>query len=227
MSILALYHLNELEGEIAEDSSNNGLDATVTGALIETPGLLGAACRDLDGLNDNIYVNHTPILNLNAKDFSLIAWFNANDLSGFQRLICGDSITQPNVYSMLLNGDKLAYQINNKGHVNTSIGAFSASTKQMAGFSYNHTTGKLRLYVNGSFDVEYSPGDTPGPGNTNLRLGHTAGIVQVLDGLLDEVAVADEIWDDTFFTYHWDGGAGREIEGEAGVQIFRRRMEGY
>ncbi|MCK5608671.1 hypothetical protein KAR91_42735 [Candidatus Pacearchaeota archaeon] len=227
MSILTLHHFNELAGSIAYDSSGNDLNANVTGTTINTPGMLGAADRDYNGINEYSKVNSTSLLNLNEKDFSAVIWLNPVALGGFQRLFCMNGTTQINSFSMLLDGGKLGYQINNLGHANLSAGSFSNGAKQMAGFSFNNTTRNVRLYLDGVFDTQYYHDDTPLNGTTDLWIGSNASVNQPFEGPLDEAAIADELWDDAYFTYLWNGGIGREIEVEVGIQILRRRMEDY
>jgi len=71
---IALYHFDELSGNIAGDSSGNGLDGIVVGTTI-VDGLYGKA-RSLNGSSDYIEVPFNPLMNIPNITVEADIYFN-------------------------------------------------------------------------------------------------------------------------------------------------------
>lgn len=195
-----LYFFDEGNGRIATDSSGNGNHGTISGATWTT-GKSGGGLS-FDGVNDSVFIPR-----INSDEISLCAWFrkNANDTSYSDAIFGGMrwnsdlqlrqgfdvrfSRGSPDTIRFALitrdrSGNKTIKTA--KENLLNSIGSWY----HVVG-TYNKTTGKQKLYINGQLvDTETHP-----PGNTivpltyypNIRVGYSRYKKGYFNGVIDDV----------------------------------------
>lgn len=84
-SIVAVWLLDEGKGTIAMDSSGNGFDGTITGALKWDKGKFGFAVNFLAG--EKIEVPDNESMNFETKSFSVVTWINFKNPQDWNRIV--------------------------------------------------------------------------------------------------------------------------------------------
>jgi hypothetical protein len=79
-SILGIWLFDEGEGDVAEDSSENGFDGTIAGGAAFVDGKFGDAI-ELDGSND--YVDFGNDERLKPQEFTVVVWFSTEKLAAY------------------------------------------------------------------------------------------------------------------------------------------------
>ncbi|TLD39809.1 MAG: Cell surface protein [Candidatus Jettenia ecosi] len=213
------YALDEVTGVIATDSSGNGNHGEILGA-VWTSGKSGNGLS-FDGVNDSVSVPRT-----NNDEISLSAWFmkNVNDTSRADAIFSGlqwhsdpqlregfdmrFSPGSPDILRYALvtedkNGTKITKTIK-ENLVN------SMNTWYHVVCTYNKTTGKQKLYVNGQrVDTDTHPaGNTIVPMTyyTDMKIGYSRYKIGYFNGLIDDVrlyrrAMSDQEVQDLYTSY--------------------------
>ena len=196
---LAVLNMPGATGSIPviKDFSSYGNNGTMQGALLEdnlweaSGGYDGWSYFEMDGVDDIITIPYNSGLNV-VGEVTVAAWINPSIVSGYQRIWSYGGSSQANAYSLLLNNDKLTYQINNAGHGSLSTDTISVGTWTHVAFTYDDSLDKVILYVNGN-PTEYSTSRGINPVIETGYIGASSVQGQLFNGGIDEVLVYDRV----------------------------------
>jgi hypothetical protein len=190
----------ELNGN-ADDSSGNGMHATVVGGAVPTVDRCGnpAGAYQFDGIDDGIW---TPVWG-NFTPLSFSVWFNADTTSG-ERSIVDSDVSGHYGHSLILgywNGDgELDVQYHNGPIPSNVDGPGNTGFYPNAGEWYHvvvNYSSTIDVYVNGTMIASwpYSPPDLD---SRDFRLGrHNAWDPQWFEGKIDDVRFYNRILSST------------------------------
>ena len=234
-----LYHFNELAGTNVADSSGNGRDATAVGATIDSINQkLGVACRDWDGINDQI---DSVDLDLPVNNRGYLGWSKKGLHGVFQVMLSKTDGSSQGEFDFVWNGDdKIRIQIRDGvGAVKGSLKGATAITDSdwhMWGVWYDGVN--LKLFLDGNLDAIAAYSGDFVLNNESYVMGKRQLIGQPrwYTGKSDEMAFYSVAPSDGGVTTvgnaaggdvaaFWNGGAGIEIA-EAAIKSFKRLGKG-
>jgi hypothetical protein len=172
------------DGTALDSRSRN--DGTLQNGATFAAGRVGQAFN-LDGVDDSVQIPHNANLNVNGS-FTGEAWI-------FPRTIQNNS---PRIFEKIGGGGGFLFAVDQNQSLNATINSvFTQSTSGSvplnqwthAAFTYNGTTGEIKLYINGVLS-----GSIIGPVQTTgstapLFIGNQSTNVRQFDGLIDEPAI--------------------------------------
>lgn len=223
--LLSYWKLDESSGDAID--AHGDVDLTVSGASYGGTGIINDGF-DFDG-NDKLRKTGITGNPLDATDLSMVAWVNPTALGGFQRILGAANTGGSNRYSLLFNGDKLAYQIDGTGHADPSTTAVSDGVLTHIAVVFDASANNVKYYINGTLD-----GNEPTDANeidANLTIfcigANSDGNLQFFTGVIDEVGVWNKALTQAEITALYNGGNGlayplTEEEEEAPTR--RRRL---
>ena len=178
--------LFEGSGDVIVDSSGNGNDGEMFGGVKRTDdGKLGKGVW-FDGKDAHVDIANTE--DLNPETFSLLAWFKLEQPTGSWQTIFGKQS----------GGSGLIIEVAAGGVLNTGFGGgwLCTGKKKIDDGKWRHVAsvydGKsVRLYIDGSLDMETPPGVRPPENTMPLRIGGSPDIGEMFCGPIDEVAFFD------------------------------------
>jgi hypothetical protein len=231
-----LYHFNN---DFLDSSGAPVRDLTNAGATFETVSpILGAASGDYDGIVDFSFTS----IGTAASDTEgqLAFWYNSPDNTGDHTIVAFDNDGVSNVDMILLRMfsglmDFLIYT-SSTTRLRITFPIPTINEKHSIIFGVDASGNYLTVdgtpttptYLNGSASTSFWLND--GASFAALRVGarRIAGpVTTIYKGLVDELAWSDRVWTTAEKNEYHNGGAGKEIGVSTGVQIFRRRIEGY
>jgi hypothetical protein len=196
--LLVHYAMDEGAGDVAQDSSGNGLDGVISGATWTSTTADGsAACLDFSGLGDNVVSEAAgPYLN-DLAGLSISLWIQSDLIDTDKGFIIGsdpDGTDQRGIRydtSGASGGgdDVIKYGVactDGADETESSVGIQTTEWQHIAMVWDNDGTG-TDLYINGVMDVKSFDG-------TN-RTGLTAGYTKLLVGKGSKDTAADAGWD--------------------------------
>jgi len=203
--LVASWELDETSGNAID--SHSSFDGTVNDATQGASGL-GENTLDFNGVDNDVEVEAAS---KTYSQVSIFCWVNPSSLSGFTR-VC--SFAPTNEISLLFNGNKLNYQINNQGQLNDSNTAVSLDQWQLVGMTFDSTTNELIYYVDGVADSNVIT-ETIDPGAvTDLLIGRaSSSSIQFFDGEMDDLVITDDIVSPAEFSSIFNGGVGADPSG--------------
>jgi len=217
--LMSYWKMDESSGDAID--AHGDVDLTVNGASYGGTGKINDGF-DFDG-NDNLRKTGISGNPLDATDLTMVAWVNPTALGGFQRIL-GSASGAANRYSMLFNGDKLAYQIDGAGHDDPSTTAVSNGVLTHIAVVFDASENNVKYYINGTLD-----GNEPTDANeidANLTIfcigANSDGNAQFFTGVIDETGVWNRTLDQSEITALYNGGSGLAYpftEEEAGYMI--------
>jgi hypothetical protein len=167
------------------DNSSYGNFGTFTGGIGSSNISQGARGNGLSFDGDGDYVNSISNLGISGN-FTLSAWIYPTNVDGYHRIIA----SRFNDYSLLLNRNKVAYQILNTGHANLSVGSINTNVWTHVLVSFDSSSGRIKFYIDGVEDLsEHTDLRVPsGIEVTFVNIGST-GAGQYFNGSIDEVMI--------------------------------------
>jgi hypothetical protein len=203
--IKGYWKLDEGSGTVAGDSSGNGLDGTISGAMWASPGWDGTAfCLDFDGQGTNRVSLGTFSISGNA--ISLACWFKANNLDtpGNDPRMISKAFGGSNdehffmVSSSRQSGVKvLRFRLRTDGITDELKANTTTGTIELDVWTHVVATwdgGMMRIYKNGEEVGSLAKGGSLSTDNTvKASIGNQPADIgdRPFDGLIDEVLVAD------------------------------------
>ncbi|TVL96776.1 MAG: hypothetical protein CV087_23275 [Candidatus Brocadia sp. WS118] len=196
------YKFDEGNGTIATDTSGNGNDGTVSGA-VWTTGKNGSGLQ-FDGVDD-----YVSIPCMNYDEISITAWFykNANDTVNADSIFGGWKWNASVQYKEGLelrfysyNSNELQFGMITKNSSGNRLERFATykfsnsvgSWYHVAG-TYNKATGEQKLYVNGQLvnTTTHPAGNTivPLTSYSDMRIGHSRVNDGYFNGIIDDVRI--------------------------------------
>ncbi|GEM_PF-2632467 len=200
-SLVAYWPLNEGAGEEAQDASARGRIGRLRNGPTWTAGWTGRALR-FDGLDDYVWVPYHPSFDL-PQGFSLVLWARleaAPDTTPGNdwRLLVGRSGFRP--YGLALEQNR---QLTGSVYVGERRRSIRSREELPVGewvhlaFTYEASSGTLRLYRNGALEVE----EVSNPGPPDVQAGRpltlslpapsAGGERRAWPGVLDEILLFD------------------------------------
>lgn len=189
---------------IQEDSSGNGNNGTVNGAIFTNNGRIGGA-YSFDGINDNI--NMGDILKVGGNR-TILAWFYLNDTNHDQAIITKEGATGDGEWILWFDDlvgvdgnspDKLSYVYINSGGASVSAWAHSSTLVANKWYfvSVVHEWGKnITISINGVEDTpfrQFVTSTTSATSTASVKIGQGSGTSRSLNGTGDEVRVYNRI----------------------------------
>ncbi len=190
---VAMWLLDEGEGNTAEDSSGNGNHGTLTNGPEWVDGKIGSALS-FDGADDYVDCGNAPSLNSFSTTITAMAWVKLNSLSGAQTII---SKAQAGAWgieysvstALYTNKFSWAPNINNGYRV---VGANDFAEEDV----WYHLAGTydgsvVLFYIDGVLqDATMDIVGTITPTAVQVELGsNPPGVSNIFNGVIDEVAV--------------------------------------
>lgn len=178
--------LFEGDGDVIVDSSSNGHDGEmISGAKRTDDGKFGKGVW-FDGKDAHIDIPDAE--DLHAETFTLLAWFKLEEATGGWQTIFGKQS----------GGSGLIIEVATGGVLNTGFGGGWLCTGKTTidDGKWHHVAsvfdGKsVRLYIDGSLDMETPPGVRPAENTVPLRIGGSPDVGEMFCGVVDEVAFFD------------------------------------
>ncbi|MCF6149532.1 MAG: LamG domain-containing protein, partial [Candidatus Kuenenia sp.] len=200
----AYYTFDEGSGAVAVDTSGNGNDGVITGAVFST-GKSGSGLA-FDGTDD-----YVSIPCMNYDEISISAWFykNENDATNADAIFGG---WKWNSDEQMNEGFDIRFHKNSPDTIDfclvtedtggtRTIKAVSSNLGNSTGTwyhvvgTYNQSTGEQKLYINGVLAVteNHPAGNTivPLSSYSDMRIGHSRVNNGYFNGIIDEVSVYD------------------------------------
>lgn len=183
--LVAWYRLEETSGTVADDSSIQANDGSITGttAAAWQAGRIGKSLT-FDGTNDGIRVSHAESLSLRSN-ITIMAWVNQRAQSSSRQAIVQKTLSY---YFSVANGnpDFYFYGLSTPGyHIATNVLPTNAWTHVTASYDAS----KVRIFVGGSNTYSLS---VAGLGDTNANpvgVGYSGAGSRYLDGSIDDVRI--------------------------------------
>ena len=186
-SLIAHWSFDEGSGDVLHDRSGNMHDGTIHGATW-VPSPRGQALH-FDGVDDYVDIGKAESLRVGG-DFTLTAWVKAEDVSGRNRLILGDTagLAVNRNYSLRINNGRLYFE-NGDGTASEAIQAaepFPVGTWQFLAVVFEGP--RYFVYQNGKIILEGKVGTpiTPTRGDIRRIGGWSAGWFK---GDIDEIRI--------------------------------------
>lgn len=180
------WKFDETSGTTAYDSSGNGKDGIVNGAVWTTGGKSNGAL-DFDGVDD--YVSLPNIVNPSATNFTATAWVKLDSSFGSNQTILQQEGT---------SGRGWLYRTTNTGQLSSFLGnATTSSTGVINTGAWYYVAvvlngGTIQLYLNGQPDG--SATRTMESSTGNMRVGrhkNSSTNNEEWDGIIDQVRIYD------------------------------------
>ncbi|MDG6005576.1 MAG: hypothetical protein E3K29_06965, partial [Candidatus Brocadia sp.] len=198
----AFYTFDEGKGTIAADTSGNGNDGTINGAVWTTG-------KNGSGLRFNGIDNYVSIPPMNFNEISISAWFykNANDTVNADAIFGGwkqnaNAQNEEGLELRFYNGrpDTLQFGVitqnssgvRREGFAIYNLGNSVGKWYHVTG-TYTKTTGEQKLYVNGQLvnTQNHPAGNTVVPLTyySDMRIGHSRIDNGYFNGVIDDVRI--------------------------------------
>ncbi|KKU25531.1 MAG: hypothetical protein UX39_C0026G0003 [Candidatus Magasanikbacteria bacterium GW2011_GWA2_46_17] len=215
--LTAVWKFDEQSGSVALDSGSSGAN---DGALVNNPTRLSSGCRfgkclSFDGMADYVNVGNPASLSFDNKSFSAEAWVKINALTddavdegiiadygmGGGRWMLNKNRRPNGVFRFFLDPNGVWMDNDERIAVGSTIPA-TGKWYHVAGV-YNHSTGDVKLYVNGSLENTASGAPISIGAVNNITIGDWFDLdgdrigngAAPINGLIDEVRVWNKALD--------------------------------
>ncbi len=202
--LVSFWRLNETSGTTANDASDLADGTYVNGPTLNVTGLQTSdndPAASFDGTNDHVSV--TPISALNMTGgVTLEAWIKPDALQG-------SIVRRNNSYELRANSDgSVLFRVWISGNVQSLT---SSASKVVTGEA-QHVVGTydgatMRSYVNGVQIASRAQSGAMTHDSNSLYFGFNDFSSTYFDGVLDDIAIYDEVLDATTVAQHYDSGS--------------------
>jgi PKD repeat protein len=185
--LLLWYHFDRTSEEsstLVKDFSGNGRNATCSGSSCpaSATGRYGNAAR-FDGTDDMFTVGTWPA----SASGSVAFWFKADRTTTLQRLL-----GSTDAYEVVIDRERLGNQLYAAGSDYLGAGTLSPGAWYHAVLTYNHSTRRQEIWLNGQrIGGNYDANDVAPTGT--LTIGKRPGVSGIYDGLMDELAIWNRV----------------------------------
>jgi sialidase-1 len=205
-SIVAMFLMDEDEGDVLADSSGNGRDAEIKGKGIWVPGKYGQALS-LDGTNyAEVDAEHSEAFSLPI--YTVAAWIGEKEVSGHQYVLCKGGVSDNRNYIMNIQ-DATGFFV--AGFSDAGGWHAVTSTTNVADANWHHLVGTYdgqtyKNYVDGVLEKQQQLAGPPATNDVNFRIGRGEGSSYAFQGLIDEILIASVALDESDIKAMMDRG---------------------
>jgi hypothetical protein len=192
--LLGYWAFSEGSGTTAADSSGNGVNGTISGA-VWTTGRSGSGLA-FDGVNDNVNLG---AVNVTGSALTISAWFKADAYPGTSPRIISKATASNSIehFFMLatvnINGaERLRFRLQTNGSLrtlNASTGG-SLPVGQWVHAAATYDGAMMRLYLNGTeVGSRKATGGIDGSTTAPVTIGESPDGAGAFDGVIDQVRI--------------------------------------
>ena len=185
-SVVAIWLLDEGEGQIIEDSSGNGHEGNIQGAVDWVDGKFGDALEFMGG--GKVEVLHAD--GFTTPTFTLMAWIMIDQPNATWQLIAGKDGWPDRNYGMFVAKDTGVIHFAFCAPGQQDVGNFNSPTVVADGdwhhIAITYDLKMRKAYVDGNLDAERASVAEPSENVVPVEIGRN------ITGIIDEVLIADQ-----------------------------------
>ena len=225
MALIGHWHLNQITGLIALDTSGYGNNGMLEGSMTDADWVLGILgnCLDFDGIDDRVNMgNASPLDQLGNGDFSISFWMKSKDAVPLNNGMLFSKLEDVNNrIELFSNGtnNRLYFVFSRTG---AGIwGPFSVGSTVFDTI-FNHivlvidrTTDKVLLYINkikDSTEIDISSLSTDVSNTGNVSWGSRYNGTNSYEGLIDEINIFNHALSESEIQYLYNNPSGLSFE---------------
>ena len=200
---VALWHFDDGNGNVLVDSSGNGNNGAITGAMW-CDGRMGGGL-DFDGVSDYVKVSESNMNGaLDLNSFTIELWISPRMTSSHQVIVCKRDQSDTESNYLLSLRKKSGHYYPQMLFGSGSEWFTATSGKPIKLNKWSHITGTydgsiLRIYQNGEFQTEVDCSSNPVPYRSNADVFIGAYSIEdspwlndfLFDGIIDEVRISN------------------------------------
>lgn len=178
-----LHETQNISGNDHFDSTSNNNDGAVTGASMDTTGIIDGA-DSFNGGTDNVAIANNSSLNITG-DITYSFWLNMNDYSTTPDLLTKGDYTS--AYSIWARNDgtiRVAFDNN----ALTTTGTLNTGEWYYVAVSRNNNTNGRKIFINGDESISDTYTAAIGTNTGDLFI---SSVAYSLDGVIDEVRLSN------------------------------------
>ena len=188
-SAVSLWLFDEGKGDIAEDSSSNGNNASFNNNPKWVTGQFGQAVS-FDGVDDYLSAEDSDSLDVVSEAITLLAWIKGDDWPASWNHIIRKTPENPRIYILGVHSTALPFTF-----LKTDVQQYAdiqgkepLSTKEWIHLAMTYNSKEIAIYVNGEVAVTAPASGTVEASDGELRIGRgvPAGY---FTGTIDEVGI--------------------------------------
>jgi hypothetical protein len=197
---LLLYHLDDMAGLSASDSSGNSNTLTLSGASWSSTDLTGFSAGgslEFNGVDNYATADDASSLDIEDK-ITIECWIRPDAITGNSVILDkGNDMQQDNIrsnYKLVQSGNDMVFSFyNGEAQPHTANNVLSAGSIHHVVATFDESEDEIKIYVNGV--LEYTGTETLQmlTNDDMLHIGRAASGISEYDGLLDEVRVYNRI----------------------------------
>jgi hypothetical protein len=186
---IGYWTLDETNGAVANDSSGNSDNGTVSGAAWSSSGKVNG-CLNFNGIN-----NYVQITNDISNDFSITAWLRTTQTGGVGQwwqgrgLVDGFVAANTNDFGTALSGNSFAFGTGSPDTTIVSTTAINDGVWHQCVATREQTTGTLKIYVDGNLQAAGTGGSNSLTTPAYLRFGSRQTGANFFNGSLDDIRI--------------------------------------
>jgi hypothetical protein len=174
-----------------KDISGSGIDGTISGATFESD---TRGYFHFDGSNDVVTLSATDTspINLSSETHTIEFWVNFDNLSNDDVIVgkFGGSNTLKSFQIQVSSTNKLTVLERDGSSNNTFETTGTFSTGAWTHFAYTRSASNVKLYINGTLDVNHSASNAINAGSTqDITIGNQAGASVFFDGRMSVLRI--------------------------------------
>ena len=174
-----------------KDISGSGIDGTISGATFESD---TRGYFHFDGSNDVVTLSATDTspINLSSETHTIEFWVNFDNLSNDDVIVgkFGGSNTLKSFQIQVSSTNKLTVLERDGSSNNTFETTGTFSTGAWTHFAYTRSASNVKLYINGTLDVNHSASNAINAGSTqDITIGNQTGASVFFDGRMSVLRI--------------------------------------
>jgi hypothetical protein len=197
--LVGLYRF-DAEADPQPDSTTNGQSAALMNDAKWVDDASRGGAMSFDGTGDHLLVQDTDKLSITG-DMTIAAWAKFTQFDNWNSIVSKTGDAEPNKpapYDLYTANNGSGLMTMFVGNGSTSLAPFASTTAAALG-EWQHiavtvtAAGEITHYLNGELNGQGTVAVTREDRNTNLFIGSRADGVTNMNGLLDDVAIFDEV----------------------------------
>lgn len=201
-NLTAWYKLNETNGTLASDFSNNSNYGVLNGGLTfsGTAGKKGGALL-FDGSDDEIDIPSSDSINFGTGDFTISAWFYRHENAQTNLRIlskgAGNNLASNAGFCFYGSNTSISFAVNPSGPRSTISSSHSGVNKWIHVTGVVERGGLQKLYIDGALVNSTAAPTGSVSGSIPLAIGSNQSLGQRWDGLIDDVRLYNRALSDS------------------------------